>query len=72
MSDAPQICKADAAVQRLVKDPAAQQIPDIAKCDPTLTERVMGLLRPIAKRRRDGAHFTERRLFVKIHPERKG
>jgi 1-acyl-sn-glycerol-3-phosphate acyltransferase len=35
---------------QLVKDPAAQQIPDVAKWDPTLTERVVGLLRPIAKR----------------------
>ena len=34
---------------QLVKDPAAQQIPDVAKWDPTLTERVVGLLRPIAK-----------------------
>lgn len=34
---------------QLVKDPAAQQIPDAAKWDPTLTERVVGLLRPIAK-----------------------
>jgi 1-acyl-sn-glycerol-3-phosphate acyltransferase len=35
---------------QLVKDPAAQQIPDVAKWDPTLTERVVGMLRPIAKR----------------------
>src|SRR5271170_295419 len=34
---------------QLVKDPADQQIPDVAKWDPTLTERVVGLLRPIAK-----------------------
>jgi 1-acyl-sn-glycerol-3-phosphate acyltransferase len=35
---------------RPVKDPAVQQIPDVAKWDPTLTERVVGVLRPIAKR----------------------
>jgi 1-acyl-sn-glycerol-3-phosphate acyltransferase len=34
---------------RPAKDSAAQQIPDVAKWDPTLTERVVGLLRPIAK-----------------------
>jgi 1-acyl-sn-glycerol-3-phosphate acyltransferase len=34
---------------RPVKDPAAQQIPDVAKWDPTLTERVVGVLRPVAK-----------------------
>jgi 1-acyl-sn-glycerol-3-phosphate acyltransferase len=34
---------------RPVKDPAAQQILDVAKWDPTLTERVVGVLRPIAK-----------------------
>jgi len=34
---------------RLVKDPAEQRIPDVAKWDPMLTERVVGLLRPIAK-----------------------
>jgi 1-acyl-sn-glycerol-3-phosphate acyltransferase len=35
---------------QLVKDSAAQEIPDVAKWDPTLTERVVGLLRPVAKR----------------------
>ena len=34
---------------RLVKDFAGQRIPDIAKWDPTLNERVVSLLRPIAK-----------------------
>jgi len=34
---------------RLAKNLADQQIPDVAKWDPTLTERVVGLLRPIAK-----------------------
>ncbi len=34
---------------RLVKDAAEQRIPDGAKSDPALTERVVGLLRPIAK-----------------------
>jgi len=37
------------ASPQLVKDPADQQIPDVTKWDPTLTERVVGLLRPIAK-----------------------
>ncbi|HEX2399878.1 MAG TPA: hypothetical protein VHJ79_07815, partial [Mycobacterium sp.] len=35
---------------QLVKDQADQQIPEIAKWDPELTKRVIGLLRPIAKR----------------------
>jgi 1-acyl-sn-glycerol-3-phosphate acyltransferase len=35
---------------QLVKDTAAQEIPDVAKWDPTLTARVVGLLRPVAKR----------------------
>jgi 1-acyl-sn-glycerol-3-phosphate acyltransferase len=34
---------------QLVKDSAAQEIPDVAKWDPTLTERVVDLLRPVAK-----------------------
>jgi len=35
---------------QLVKDQAGQQIPEIAKWDPELTKRVIGVLRPIAKR----------------------
>jgi 1-acyl-sn-glycerol-3-phosphate acyltransferase len=35
---------------QLVKDQADQQIPEIAKWDPELTKRVIGVLRPIAKR----------------------
>jgi 1-acyl-sn-glycerol-3-phosphate acyltransferase len=35
---------------QLTKDSAAQEIPDVTKWDPTLTERVVGMLRPIAKR----------------------
>lgn len=34
---------------QLVKDSAAQHIPDVAKWDPVLTQRVVGLLGPIAK-----------------------
>jgi 1-acyl-sn-glycerol-3-phosphate acyltransferase len=35
---------------QLVKNQADQQIPEIAKWDPELTKRVIGVLRPIAKR----------------------
>jgi 1-acyl-sn-glycerol-3-phosphate acyltransferase len=35
---------------QLVKDQADQQIPEFAKWDPELTKRVIGVLRPIAKR----------------------
>ncbi|HEY6645966.1 MAG TPA: 1-acyl-sn-glycerol-3-phosphate acyltransferase [Mycobacterium sp.] len=35
---------------QLVKDQADQQIPETAKWDPELTKRVIGVLRPIAKR----------------------
>jgi 1-acyl-sn-glycerol-3-phosphate acyltransferase len=34
---------------QLAKDIADQQIPDVAKWDPTLTERVVGVLRPVVK-----------------------
>jgi 1-acyl-sn-glycerol-3-phosphate acyltransferase len=34
---------------QLVKDFGAQEIPDVAKWDPTLTEHVVGVLRPVAK-----------------------
>jgi 1-acyl-sn-glycerol-3-phosphate acyltransferase len=35
---------------QLVKDQAHQEIPEIAKWDPELTKRVVGILRPVAKR----------------------
>jgi 1-acyl-sn-glycerol-3-phosphate acyltransferase len=44
-----------------VKNPADQRIPDVAKWDPALTERVVGLLRPIAKHYfRSEVHDLER------------
>ena len=36
--------------QQLVKDRVDKEIPDIAKWDPDLTKRVVGILRPVVKR----------------------
>jgi 1-acyl-sn-glycerol-3-phosphate acyltransferase len=38
------------ASQQLVKDRADKEIPEIAKWDPDLTKRVVGILRPVVKR----------------------